>query len=108
MQVYKPASGADVITMRDYANGVLRKENVLRIGQVDHHKNEVKGDRTLRAEDKRTAKVRSVSLAAIPNLCEAEAPKNELSAGLLRLWHTTARFHCVTSTGGLLTDLAFE
>ncbi|BDA48811.1 probable phosphatidylinositol 4-phosphate 5-kinase 1 [Coccomyxa sp. Obi] len=51
--VYKPASGADVITMRDYAEGVLRKENVLRIGQVDHHKNEVKADRALRSEEKR-------------------------------------------------------
>lgn len=56
--MYKPASGADVITMRDYAKGVLRKENVLRIGQVDHHKNEVKADRGLRSEEKRaTAKV---------------------------------------------------
>lgn len=52
-QVYKPATGADVITMRDYAGGVLRRENVLRIGQVDHHKNEVKADRALRSEEKR-------------------------------------------------------
>lgn len=55
VQVYKPASGADVITMRDYAEGVLRKENVLRIGHVDHHKNEVKADRTLRSEEKRAS-----------------------------------------------------
>ena len=53
--MYKPASGADVITMRDYTEGVLRRENVLRIGQVDHHKNEVKADRALRSEEKRAS-----------------------------------------------------
>lgn len=64
-QVYKPASAADVITMREYADGVLRKENVLRIGHVDHHKNEVKADRTLRSEEKRaSAKVSVVDTPA--------------------------------------------
>lgn len=54
-QVYKRASGADMIMMREYAHGVLRKEAVLRIGQRDLRREEVKTDKALRSEEKRAA-----------------------------------------------------
>lgn len=78
--MYKPASGADVITMREYAEGVLRRENVLRIGQVDHHKNEVKADRALRSEEKRaSAKVSGHSLLLQNILLHFPGPSIEAS-----------------------------
>ena len=72
-QVYKPASGADIVFMRVYARGVLKKEAVLRVGQIDLRRKEVKGDRALQKQEKRAAaKVR----ARVPGMHAAERQRD--------------------------------
>ncbi len=81
--MYKPASGVDIILMREYARGVLRKEAVLRVGQIDLRRKEVKTDKVLRSEEKRAAaKVRHEKVSALLDV-QHEESYMKTSTGLI-------------------------
>ena len=59
LQLYKPATAhnqrAEVMFMREYQHGELKKETVLRVKDYDYHRKELKRDVRARRHEKRQA-----------------------------------------------------
>jgi hypothetical protein len=77
-----------MMLMREYSHGVLRKEAVLRVGQVDLRRKEVKTDKALRSEERRAAA--KVRLSLLTFLTTPNALSREGCSCCLSLQHVMA------------------
>ena len=70
--MYKPATPSnhrqDVMFMREYVDGQLSKETVLRVADYDMRKKQLKMDHKMKhAEKRQAAKVSPLDIAAFPH-----------------------------------------